>query len=148
METGSRNVSTEISNNYNNNNNNNVVSSTYYNRLLEINRYAIKSWTHHPHHLNKSYNSSQMFQQFVQEVNSQDKYNHDGILNTIPIITYHNFTNITNINYVRNKYTTYINLFAREMKFLHDNDFIVLPMSDIRYNDNIKYLYVNSPNGK
>ncbi|HEY7080112.1 MAG TPA: polysaccharide deacetylase family protein [Nitrososphaeraceae archaeon] len=146
----SRHVFTEIPNNYNNNNNNNykVVSSTYYDKLLKINKYSISSWTHHPHHLNRLYNSSQMFQQFVQEVISQDKYNHDGIINTIPIITYHNFTNITNMNYVRNKYTTDINLFAREMKFLQDNHFIVLPMSDIRYNENTKYLYVNGPNGK
>jgi len=133
----SRHVSTEIPNNYNNDNYNNskVVSSTYYDKLLKINKYSVSIWTHHPHHLNRLYNSSQMFQQFIQEVNSQDKYNHGGIINTIPIITYHNFTNITNMNYVRNKYSTDTNLFAREMKFLHDNHFIVLPMSDIRYNE-------------
>jgi len=38
-------------------------------------------------------------------------------------------------------------LFSREMKFLHDNHFIVLPISNIRYDENTKYLYVNSPNG-
>jgi peptidoglycan/xylan/chitin deacetylase (PgdA/CDA1 family) len=142
----SRHVSTEIPNN--NNNNNKVVSSMYYDKLLKINKYSISSWTHHPHHINRLYNSSQMFQQFVQEVNGQEKYNHNGIINTIPIITYHNFTNVTNMNYVRSKYTTDINLFAREMKFLYDNHFIVLPISDIRYNENTKYLYVNSSNGK
>ncbi len=88
-----------------------------------------------------------MFEQFAQEVNSQDKYNHDGIINTIPIITYHNFTNISIMNYVGNKYTTYINLFAREMKYLYDNHFIVLPISAIRYKENTKYLYVNGSNG-
>ncbi len=59
----SRHVSTEIPNNYNNNNNNNrVVSSTYYDKLLKINKYSISSWTQHPHHLNRLYNGSQMFQ--------------------------------------------------------------------------------------
>ena len=66
-----------------------------------------------------------MFQQFVQEVNSQDKYNHNGIINTIPIITYHNFTNVTNMNYVRNKYTTDINLFAREMFYTLAKKYVV-----------------------
>ena len=80
-----------------------------------------------------------MFQQFVQEVNSQDKYNHDGTINTIPIITYHNFTNITNMNYVRNESQLTQIYFLEKMKFLYDNHFIVLPISDIRYNENTEY---------
>jgi hypothetical protein len=39
-----------------------------------------------------------MFEQFTQEVNTQARYNRDGIINTISIITYHNFTNTPNMD--------------------------------------------------
>lgn len=127
-----------------NNNKTNLVSTTYYDKL-EVNKYSIRSWTHHVHHPHTLYNSSQMFAQFVQEINSQDKYNGDGTVNTIPIITYHNFTSIPITKYSRNEYNTDINLFSREMKYLYDNHFIVTPMSTIKYNENNKYLYLNIP---
>ena len=128
-----------------NNSKTNLASTTYYNKLETVNKYSIRSWTHHVHHPNTSYNSSQMFAQFVQELNSQDKYNGDGTVNSIPIITYHNFTNFPIMKYSRNEYNTDINLFSREMKYLYDNHFIVLPMSTISYNENSKYLYLNIP---
>jgi hypothetical protein len=81
-----------------NNSESNLVSTTYYDTLPRVNKYSIRSWTHHVHHPNSSYNDSQMFEKFTQELNSQDGYNRDGIINTIPIITYHNFTNIPNMN--------------------------------------------------
>ena len=84
-----------------------------------------------------------MFDQFVQEVNSQDKYNADGRLNSIPIITYHNFTTSPIAEYSRNEYNTDVNLFSREMKYLYDNHFLVLPMSIIRYNEQSKALYLS-----
>ena len=121
----------------------NMGRAIYYDKLLKLNKYSIGSWTHHPHSHDRSYNSSQMFDQFVQEVNSQDKYNVDGRVNTIPIITYQNFTNFPITKYLRNKYTTDTNLFSREMKYLYDNHFIVLPMSNIKYNEQNKDLYFN-----
>ena len=83
-----------------------------------------------------------MFEQFIQEVNSQDKYNSDGTINAVPIITYHSFTGPPNMNYSRNEYDTDVNLFFREMKYLYDHHFIVLPMSDIRYNKITGDLYL------
>lgn len=87
-----------------------------------------------------------MFEQFIQEVNSQDRYNDEGKINAIPIITYHSFTNTPDMNYSRNEYNTDINLFFREMKYLYDHHFTVLSMSDIRYNKNNEDLYLNSLN--
>jgi len=37
---------------------------------------------------------------------------------------------------------TDINLFDQEMKYLHDNGFKVISMSDIGYNENTKYMYI------
>ena len=126
----------------NTNNESNMAGATYYDTLLRVNKYSIRSWTHHAHHSNNSYNGSQMFDQFVQEVNSQNRYNHEGIINTIPIVTYHNLTNISHMTYSRDGYNTDINLFAREIKYLHDNNFLVIPMSAIAYNQDGKYLYI------
>ena len=126
-----------------NNSKTNMTSTTFFDKLGTVNKYTIRSWTHHVHHPKISYNSSQMFDQFIQEVNSQDKYNVDGRVNTIPIITYHNLTNFPIAKYSRNEYNTDANLFSREMKYLYDNHFIVLPMSNIRFNEINKDLYLN-----
>jgi hypothetical protein len=66
------------------------------------NRYDIREWGHHPHIQGQiqsqpstnatnvvSFNQSQMFNQFVQEVNSQQNYNKNGCINAIPIVVYH-----------------------------------------------------------
>jgi peptidoglycan/xylan/chitin deacetylase (PgdA/CDA1 family) len=137
----SRSARNIISNN--NNNKTNLVNATYYDQLGTLNQYSIRSWTHHPHNPRIYYSSSQMFDQFVQEVNSQDKYNVDGIINSIPIITYHNFTNFPLTKYTKNEYSTDVGLFSKEMKYLYDNHYIVLPMSTIQYNEQNKNLYLN-----
>jgi len=126
-----------------NNSKTGFASTASFDNLGMINKYTIRSWTHHVHHPNISYNSSQMYNQFILEVNSQDKYNVDGRINTIPIITYHNFTNYPITKYSRNEYNTDANLFSREMKYLYNNHFIVLPMSNIRFNEINKDLYLN-----
>ena len=134
-------------NNSSNNNKSNLSSAVYYDTLQKVNRYSVRSWTHHVHNTNNSlYNSSQMFEQFIQEVNSQDEYNGKGKINAIPIITYHGFSNTPDMNYSRNKYDTDIHLFFREMKYLYDHHFTVLLMSDLRYNKNNEDLYLNCLN--
>jgi maleate cis-trans isomerase len=43
-------------------------------------------------------------------------------------------------------YHTDVDLFAKEMKYLHDNGFRVLAMRDLGYDDNTNLLYlVNVP---
>jgi hypothetical protein len=100
-----------------NNSKTDFASTTFFDNLGMVNRYTIRSWTHHVHHPNISYNSSQLDDQFILEVNSQDKHNVEGRINTIPIITYHNFTNYPIMKYSRNEYNTDANLFSREMKY-------------------------------
>jgi hypothetical protein len=40
--------------------------------------------------------------------------------------------------------STHVSLFAAEMKYLHDNGFKVLTMSDLGYDENKNYLYVKN----
>jgi hypothetical protein len=90
------------------------------------------------------YNNSQMFKRFVTDVNSQDIYNHDGIINAIPILVYHNFVSYPDISYSKIPNDTTVNLFEQEMKYLHDNGFKVLTMSDLGYDENSNHLYIKN----
>ena len=53
-----------------------------------------------------------------------------------PIIGYHDIDNKKTIT------STDVNLFDAEMKYLHDNGFKVLTMSDLGYDENSNYLYI------
>ena len=61
--------------------------------------------------------------------------NQAGKIVSIPIIGYHFIGNSTS-------YDTSIELFDREMKYLHDNGFKVLTLTDLGYNDKEHYFYI------
>lgn len=56
-------------------------------------------------------------------------------MDAIPVIAYHIVDNSLNPS------STGTNLFATEMKYLHDNGFDVIPMSDLIYNHDINYIH-------
>jgi biotin operon repressor len=110
------------------------------------NRYSIKEWSHDEEHklINEKYSESSphgtmiyeiLFDKFVEIVNSQTKFNINGEINAIPLITYHD------INEDEDKSTSE-ELFAKEMKYLHDNGFRVLTVSDLGYNENDNYFFI------
>jgi peptidoglycan/xylan/chitin deacetylase (PgdA/CDA1 family) len=108
--------------------------------LTFANRYSIREWSHNAVDRKYNYNDPAIFERFVQEVNSQLVYNNNdnknGTIDAIPIIAYHSIDND------KAKDSTDINLFDQEMKYLHDNGFKVIPMSDIGYNETTKYMYI------
>lgn len=115
--------------------------------LTFVNRYSVPGWTHNSHTLS-NYNSSQMFQKFVDVVNSQAAYNKDEI-RAIPIITYHNITHQNITKYDIGTLSVDKDLFEAEMKYLYDNHFRVLTMADLgydEYNNNLylEHLYFNN----
>lgn len=122
------------------------------------NRYSINSWSHR--HIDYDYrypglcmkvichyNDSQMLERFIAAVNSQDNYNKDGI-RAISIIVYHIIEQNPQDNplslfmYRQAPVTTSMNLFDKEMKYLHDNGFKVLTMADLGYDAKSNYLYI------
>ena len=105
--------------------------------LTFANRYSAREWSHNSIDKAYSYNDTKIFERFIQEVNSQDKYNENGTINAIPIIAYHD------INNMRSGDSTDVNLFAEEMKYLHDNAFRVIPMSEFGYNQHTNYIHIN-----
>jgi peptidoglycan/xylan/chitin deacetylase (PgdA/CDA1 family) len=104
--------------------------------LNYANRYDIKERTHNALDKRYSHNDTEIFSRFVELVDSQNKYNKNGIINAIPIIGYHDIDNNKTIT------STDVNLFNAEMKYLHDDGFKVLTMSDLGYNENSNYLYI------
>ena len=104
-------------------------------KLTYANRYDIKSDSFRHVDSNHNYSPSQEFPQFVQRMNSQIPYNTNGKINAIPIITYHNLTNsIQDYNMMASTIT--VDLFAQEMKYLHDNGFRVLLLNQLGYGPN------------
>ena len=77
------------------------------------------------------------FQKFVKEVNSGVAANNNrGMVDAIPIVAYHIIDNS------KDPSSTDINLFAAEMKYLHDNGFKVIPMSDLGYDESTNHMYI------
>jgi hypothetical protein len=134
--------------------------------LTSANRYSINSWAHkhieegcsdHDNdgsststsddepdtckNVRHEYNNAQMFQKFVTAVNSQYRYNNDGIVRATPIIIYHTIVIYPDLSDSNRPIDTTLNLFDAEMKYLHENGFKVITMSDLGYDTNSKSLY-------
>ena len=104
--------------------------------LNYANRNDIKERTHNALDTRYLHNDTQIFEKFVELVDSQVNFNKNGTIDAIPIIGYHDIDNNKTIT------STDINLFDQEMKYLHDNGFKVLTMSNIGYDENTKYMYI------
>jgi hypothetical protein len=111
---------------------------------LDANRYSIGEYSmQHIRDNGTSYGNSQMFSQFVAVVNSQNKFNKDGVINAIPVIGYHEIIPAyTDVSYTNKSSDTTLNLFQAEMKYLHDNGFRVITFYNLGYDQNGNSLYI------
>ncbi|MGH9975551.1 MAG: polysaccharide deacetylase family protein, partial [Nitrososphaeraceae archaeon] len=102
-------------------------------------KYSIMGWSHDADRKDNSYDDSEMFARFTEVVNSQTKVNNntDGKLSAIPVIVYHN------IDDIKEDYATSVDLFDAEMKYLYDNNFTVLTLADLGYDESTNYLKIN-----
>jgi peptidoglycan/xylan/chitin deacetylase (PgdA/CDA1 family) len=111
------------------------------------NKFAIKEWTHDRNHIklnNKNPNlaplgdeiSNMLYIDFVRVVEEQNHYNSKaGKIVAVPIIGYHSIGYST-------RYDTTTELFEREMKYLYDNGFNVLTVTDLGYDEKENYFYI------
>jgi hypothetical protein len=109
-------------------------------KLTFANRYDIRSDSFFHISSGHNYGPSEMFQKFIQHVNSQVPYN-NGKINAIPILTYHDLTyNMQDYNKAATTIT--VQLFDQEMRYLHDNGFKVLLLNQFGFNptNNVFYL--------
>jgi peptidoglycan/xylan/chitin deacetylase (PgdA/CDA1 family) len=109
--------------------------------LTFVNRYSIMGWSHDSDRIRDSLDDFQTRQMFIEVMNSATNYNTDkGIVNAIPVIIYHEIDN------TGRNYSTNIDLFESEMRYLSDNGFKVLTMADLGYDENTNYLYIKEEN--
>jgi len=105
--------------------------------LTYSNRYSIREESHNSWDQSYLHNDQIIFQKFVGVVNSGINFNNKkGTTDAIPIIAYHSIDNNGD------SYSTDVNLFEAEMKYLHDNGFKVIPMSDLGYDEGTKSMYI------
>ena len=105
-------------------------------KLNYANQYSIRGWSHDLSRRENSYNDTGLYDRFVQVVNSQSQYNKNGTINAIPIIIYHQ-TGDQEIDF-----STNLDLFNKEMKYLHDNNFSVLTMAELAFDKKSNFLYI------
>ena len=97
------------------------------NDVQDLNRYVLTGWSHDAYKKSKKYTNDEVYSKFIEVVNSQSNFNQNNGISSIPILIYHRIDN-SGIDY-----STSLDLFQVEMKYLHDNNFIVLTMDDIIY---------------
>ena len=108
-------------------------------QLTYANRYSIREWSHNSQDKAYLHNNQVIFQKFVEEVNSVIMANSKkGMLDAIPIIAYHS------IDDNKDPFSTNVILFAAEMKYLYDNGFKIIPMSDLGYDEGTNYMYIKT----
>jgi hypothetical protein len=99
------------------------------------NRYSIREASHNSWDASRLHDDQTIFHKFVEGVNSGGVNNKIGMVDAIPIVAY----NI--IDSSKDPSSTGLNLFAAEMKYLHENGFKVIPMSDLGYDESTNYMY-------
>ena len=105
--------------------------------LTYANRYSIREESHNSWDESYLHNDQLIFQKFVEGVNSGININNKrGMVDAIPIVAYHIIDNS------KDPSSTDVNLFAEEMKYLHDNGFRVIPMSDLGYDESTNSMYI------
>jgi peptidoglycan/xylan/chitin deacetylase (PgdA/CDA1 family) len=87
-------------------------------------KYSIMGWSHDSDR--EEYHSDEdMLKRFVEVVESQSEHNTNGKIKAIPVLVYHN------IAYENGDYTSSVDLFESEMKYLKENGFKVISLSDL-----------------
>jgi peptidoglycan/xylan/chitin deacetylase (PgdA/CDA1 family) len=105
-------------------------------KLNYASKYSIRGWSHDLSRKVNTYDDSALFDRFIQVVNSQSNYNKNGTIMAIPIIIYHRAGD------QGTDYNTDLDLFNKEMKYLHDGNFEVMTMADLAYDKKSNYLYI------
>ncbi len=129
--------------------------------LTYANRYSIRVGDHNYFDRTYMHNDTEILPRFIEAINNQTIYNKKEI-NAIPILVYHNIDYVENIAYYPSLYlelkkqegftdlpyfivgnsTTDVQLFDKEMKYLYENGFRVITMSNIGYNKTNNHLYI------
>jgi peptidoglycan/xylan/chitin deacetylase (PgdA/CDA1 family) len=95
----------------------------------DFKRYTLTGLSHEAYKKSGGYSDEEMFEQFIEIVESQTKYNTENSINAIPILIYHS------VDYSGDDYSINPDLFDKEMEYLFENGYKVFQMKDIVYNN-------------
>jgi peptidoglycan/xylan/chitin deacetylase (PgdA/CDA1 family) len=110
-------------------------------------RYSLNVFSHYVLDNTYKYDRSKILSEFIEWVNNQTQYHNDGEINAIPIIVYHNIDSLKNdIDPDWVSSTTDVDIFDEEMKYLYENNIMVLTMSDLGYNQSSGDVYIKNFN--
>jgi peptidoglycan/xylan/chitin deacetylase (PgdA/CDA1 family) len=116
-------------------------------KLTSANRYSIRGLTQKH---DSGTDDTEMLQKFIGYVNTAAQYNNENSTNgtaglkAFAVLKYHEFMDGQNKDYRKNSLATSGSLFETEMKYLHDNGFKVIRMSDLGYDAKKNVLFVGS----
>ena len=121
-------------------------------KLTTANRYSIRALTQQH---DSGTDDTEMLQKFIGYVNTAAQYNNENSTNgtaalkAFAVLKYHEFMDGQNKDYRKNNLATSGSLFETEMKYLHDNGFKVIRMSDLGYDAKKNLIFLKScPNVK
>jgi peptidoglycan/xylan/chitin deacetylase (PgdA/CDA1 family) len=95
----------------------------------DFKKYTLTGLSHEAYKKSGGYSDEEMFEQFIEIVESQAKYNTENSINAIPILIYHS------VDYTRDDYSINPDLFEKEMEYLFENGYKIFQMKDIVYNN-------------
>jgi hypothetical protein len=101
----------------------------------DFKRYTITGLSHETYKKSGGYSDEEMFEQFIEIVKSQTKYNNENTIGAIPILIYHS------VDYTGDDYSINPDLFEKEIEYLFENGYKIFQMKDIVY-DNEEGLHI------
>jgi len=114
-------------------------------KLTTANRYSIRALTQQH---DSGTDDTEMLQKFIGYVNKAAQYNNStngtAALKAFAVLKYHEFMDGQNKDYRKNNLATSGSLFETEMKYLHDNGFKVIRMSDLGYDAKKSLIFLKS----
>ena len=114
-------------------------------------RYAMKEWSHdrekdkiyETKYLNEDPHGEKvneaMLKRFIKILERQAEFNKDGEINAIPIVAYHRLD-------TNKDFDTSSELFEQEMKYLYENGYNVITLSDVGYDEKQERFYIKNVN--
>ncbi len=96
---------------------------------LDFKKYTITGLSHEAYKKSGGYSDDEMYEEFIDIVESQTKYNTENTIGAIPILIYHG------ISYANDDYSLNPDLFEKEMEYLFENGYKIFQMKDIVYDD-------------
>ena len=92
-------------------------------------KYTITGLNHEAYKKSGGYSDEEMYEQFIDIVENQTKYNTENTIGAIPILIYHS------VDYSNDDYNINPDLFEKEMEYLFENRYKIFHMKDIVYDE-------------